>query len=164
LVFCRTYAAEKFIFGYFVAFRILTVPFDTITETFAEDLLNRFCTNKRVLSKQVEFFTCDGKPFWSVFLEYESLDGSESKTSRDLDQQQNLLLKRLREWRKQCAEDQGVPGFIVATNRELEELVRLRPKTIEAVKSINGIGKKKIERYGKAILQIVSDFYANDKK
>jgi hypothetical protein len=40
------------------------------------------------------------------------------------DEEQQLLFKRLRQWRKEKAEKEGVPVFIIATNRQLLQLVQ----------------------------------------
>jgi hypothetical protein len=56
-----------------VSFEILTVPFNSDTSLFNCDDLNRFCLNKRVISHKSEFFNVNGKAFWSVFPEYDTL-------------------------------------------------------------------------------------------
>ncbi len=48
---------------------IVTVPFDRAGEAFLPAELNRFCLNKRSLSRKTEFFTHEGIPYWSVFKE-----------------------------------------------------------------------------------------------
>ena len=44
---------EKIILESFVACRIVTVAFDTVRETFLEDVLNEFCLNKQVCQKML---------------------------------------------------------------------------------------------------------------
>ena len=76
-----------------------------------------------------------------------------------LDASQQLLFKCLREWRKQKAEDIRVPVYIICTNKQAMELVKKAPKTIEALKSIEGFGKKKIESIGRELTFLIRDFY-----
>lgn len=41
-------------------------------EAFLDDFeLNKFCSNKRILKREVQFFKQGEKVYWSVFLEYE---------------------------------------------------------------------------------------------
>ena len=75
---------------------------------------------------------------------------------------QKLLFERLREWRKQKAEEKRFPVYVVCNNSQLTAIVKEAPKTIEALKDINGFGKKKIEDYGKEIISIIKDFYEEE--
>jgi len=142
-------------------FKILTIPFDPVLETFDEDLLNGFCLNKRVNRYRVVFFKTGEKAYWSVFLEYEPVLGALDKEGKDnvLDEAHRLLLDRLRAWRKERSDKDGIPSYIVATNRELREVVKATPRTLEALKTIKGFGRKKMERYGSEIVAIVSTFF-----
>ena len=54
-------------------YQIITMPFDRAGKVFVPDELNRFCLNKNILSRKIEFFTHDELPYWSVLLEYETI-------------------------------------------------------------------------------------------
>ena len=56
-----------------MAFKIITVPFSENKECFLEDELNQFLLSKNVKSWQAEFFSVNGKAYWTVFLEYETV-------------------------------------------------------------------------------------------
>jgi len=144
-------------------FRIITIPFDHEKGVFLEDELNSFSLNKRLKSYKAEFFVKDEVPYWSVFFEYEQVLTDEGNKGTDnvhgLNDGEKLLLQRLREWRGEKASAQGVPVYIVATNRELMDMVRSAPRTIESLKSIKGYGKKKVEKYGREIIAMIKSFY-----
>ena len=116
-------------------FKIVTIPFEIEKEAFLEEELNRFCLNKKMLSWQAKFFTVDNKAYWTVFIEYEPVLESGKTGEPEFSEPEKLLYQRLREWRKEAAEKQGVPVYIVANNQELAELVKKAPKSIEALKS-----------------------------
>ncbi len=146
-------------------FRVFTLPFDTGTGTFPEDELNRFCLNKRLLSHKAEFFNLNGAPYWTVLLEYEPLvEPSPAKIKVELAPEQLALFERLRQWRKERADEQGAPVFIISNNRILKEIAVKQPDTLEGLKSIKGFGQAKVERYGKQILDIVGAFTEDKKK
>lgn len=63
----------------------------------------------------------------------------------------------LRRWRYGQATSQGVPPYVILTNRNLFELVRRRPGSISALTGIHGIGRGKAERYGAALLALFAD-------
>ena len=66
------------------------------------------------------------------------------------------LLERLKHWRVEQAREQGVPAFVIFHDRTLAEIAAARPADMAALGDISGIGAKKLERYGAALLQIVS--------
>ena len=142
-----------------MVFAIITVPFDAVTKAFHPDDLNRFCLNKKVLSQKVEFFKDGGMPYWSVFLEYDSLLEPMGKETAGLTQVGKLCYEKLRQWRKETAEKDGVPPFVIARNTQLSEIIQKEITTMEGLKQINGFGRKKIEKYGKEITGIIAGFY-----
>lgn len=139
-------------------FRIFTLPFDPISEGFSDEIVTQFCLNKKVYSVQSQFFVHEGRPFWSVAVQYETLVKGEEKM-RDLDDAQQLLYNRLREWRKKQGEKEGMPVFIIATNQHLVSMVRLKVQSLEGFKQIKGFGQKRVQNYGKAIIGMVKAFY-----
>jgi ATP-dependent DNA helicase RecQ len=58
------------------------------------------------------------------------------------------LFESLRHLRLQLAREEGVPAYVVASDRTLRELARLRPKSASALLGVHGIGPAKAERYG----------------
>ncbi len=139
-------------------FKIITIPFDPEKECFLEECLNDFCLNKKLKQWKAEFFASAEKVYWTIFIEYDMVLEPE-KTDDSFSEPQRLLYNRLREWRKNKAQKNGVPVYIIATNTELKQLVVQAPTTIESLKNIKGFGKKKIERYGKEIINFIKTFY-----
>ena len=58
--------------------------------------------------------------------------------------------EKLRAWRWERAE--GKPAFTVAANAVLEEVLRRRPRSIEALIEIRGIGPAFCEKHGESLL------------
>ena len=142
-----------------VPFKIITIPFEGENEVFSEETLNQFCLNKKIQSWQAKFFTVEDRAYWTVFIEYEPVLEPDKAKEPIFSEAEQLLYQRLREWRKGEAEQQGVPVYIVANNKELADLVRKAPTSLEALKSIRGFGQKKVERYGKHIIELIKGFY-----
>jgi ATP-dependent DNA helicase RecQ len=65
------------------------------------------------------------------------------------------LLSRLKDWRLDQARAQSVPAYVIFHDRTLAAIAALRPPTLDALSAIDGIGAKKLERYGQALLAIV---------
>ena len=121
--------------------------------------MNSFCSNKKVLGSKVEFFKGGKGTYWTVFIEYEPVLEEKGGIDAGFSEAQRLLFERLRQWRRENAEELGIPVYIVATNRQLVEVVQKTPKSLEALKSVRGFGKKKVERFGKQILGLVREFH-----
>ncbi|HYS68345.1 MAG TPA: HRDC domain-containing protein, partial [Paraburkholderia sp.] len=67
----------------------------------------------------------------------------------------SALLRALRAWRLGVAREHGVPAFVVFHDSTLETIAALRPGTREALRGVLGVGEKKLERYGEALLEVV---------
>ena len=67
------------------------------------------------------------------------------------------LWERLREWRAAIAREHGVPAYVVFHDATLAELARARPLTAAALGQISGVGTRKLERYGAALLDLLQD-------
>jgi len=67
-----------------------------------------------------------------------------------------LLFEALREWRLDQARAQGVPPYVVASDRTLRDVATLKPRNLEELKLAHGIGPSKAERYGAGFLQVVA--------
>ncbi len=66
------------------------------------------------------------------------------------------LFERLRGLRRQIAERLGVPPYIVFHDSALLEMAALKPRTLEALRGVKGVGERKLERYGAAFLETIS--------
>ena len=66
------------------------------------------------------------------------------------------LFQRLRELRKSIADQQGVPAYIVFSDKTLRAMAEARPSTPEELLAVSGVGPMKLERYGEAFLEVVN--------
>ena len=65
------------------------------------------------------------------------------------------LFERLRAWRKQRADEESVPAFVVFTDATLQLIAEHRPTSSAALLRISGVGPAKLERYGEGLLEVV---------
>ena len=56
----------------------------------------------------------------------------------------------------QLAREQAVPAYIIFGDATLRGIALSKPQTIEQLGQISGIGEKKLDAYGQALLQIVA--------
>jgi DNA helicase-2/ATP-dependent DNA helicase PcrA len=62
----------------------------------------------------------------------------------------------LRAWRKTRAQSDGVPAFVVFTNRALEAIASRRPGSLAELAEVRGVGPQKLERYGEEVLGVLA--------
>ncbi|MGH2834483.1 MAG: RecQ family zinc-binding domain-containing protein, partial [Solirubrobacteraceae bacterium] len=67
-------------------------------------------------------------------------------------------MRALRTWRSRLAGDK--PEFVIATDTTLQEILRRRPSSVQALLKINGIGKTFCERHGEHLLEVLREMPA----
>jgi ATP-dependent DNA helicase RecQ len=80
-----------------------------------------------------------------------------SRVENELNAAQQLLFDALRRHRLGLAREAGVAPFIIASDRTLRDIARLRPRKLEELAHAYGLGPHKVERYGEGLLRVVSD-------
>jgi len=68
------------------------------------------------------------------------------------------LFEELRAFRKNEAREKGIPPFVVFGDATLRELAKIRPSTSKALMTVKGIGAKKRQQYGRAVLTIIKRY------
>ena len=66
------------------------------------------------------------------------------------------LFEALRSWRAEVSREQGVPAYIVFGDATLRGIAVTRPASAGELGTISGIGEKKLEQYGEALLAVVA--------
>ncbi len=74
-----------------------------------------------------------------------------------LDGDTEALFDRLRAKRKELADQQGVPPYVIFHDKTLAAMAVHRPMTSEAMLKIGGVGESKLERYGEAFLGVIGE-------
>lgn len=66
------------------------------------------------------------------------------------------LYDRLVTWRRELSREQSVPAFVVFTDATLEAIAEAEPSSTRELLAISGVGARKLEQYGAAVLAIVA--------
>ncbi|MCA9655345.1 MAG: ATP-dependent DNA helicase RecQ, partial [Myxococcales bacterium] len=75
----------------------------------------------------------------------------------ELDPAGEAIFAALRQFRLERARNDGVPPYVVASDRTLREIAVLRPHSLDELAQAHGIGPTKLERYGEALLDVVAE-------
>ncbi len=76
-------------------------------------------------------------------------------SSAGLDAEAEALFERLRVLRKQLADTQGLPPYVIFHDATLREMAARRPQTLDQFAGIRGVGEGKLARYGHAFIAVL---------
>jgi ATP-dependent DNA helicase RecQ len=82
--------------------------------------------------------------------------GAEPERSEDLAEADAVLFEQLRAWRAGEAKSRGVPAYVVFPDATLLAIARDRPGDEDALSGVRGVGPRKLEEFGAAVLEVVS--------
>ncbi|MCK5319917.1 DNA helicase RecQ [Candidatus Parcubacteria bacterium] len=88
-------------------------------------------------------------------------DISSVKQKIDLNFNQELF-HELRELRKELAQKENVPPFVIFGDKSLQEMAYYFPQTNEDFSQISGVGDKKLAQYGDIFLSLITNFSKNN--
>jgi ATP-dependent DNA helicase RecQ len=78
-----------------------------------------------------------------------------------LDPGQRELFEALRRHRLEVSRVEGVPPYVVASDRTLREIATLLPTSPEELEQVHGVGPAKVARYGAGLLDVVRNHEAD---
>ncbi|WP_273398016.1 DNA helicase RecQ [Thermophilibacter mediterraneus] len=75
----------------------------------------------------------------------------------ELDEAGQALYAELSELRSELAREQGVPSYFIFNNATLVDMCAKRPRTVDELLGVSGVGAKKAERYGELFLARIAE-------
>ena len=68
------------------------------------------------------------------------------------------LWQALRDCRTHFASEQGLPPFMIFHDATLKDMVHHKPQSLTELGNINGVGQKKLEKYGAAFVEVLQGY------
>ncbi|MDX1588644.1 MAG: DNA helicase RecQ [Oleiphilaceae bacterium] len=87
--------------------------------------------------------------------------GAARKAPADLDPADQPLWEALRACRKQLAEEQGVPPYVIFHDSSLRDMALRKPASEAQMLEVSGVGDSKMEKYGHAFLRVIEETLAD---
>ena len=81
--------------------------------------------------------------------------GNEISSLEETDGTDYVLFETLKVWRRREAAERAVPPYVVFHDRTLAAIASLKPRSLEALAEVPGIGPAKLAAYGKALLDLI---------
>ncbi len=125
----------------------LRIDGDNIEEI--DTLINN---SMKILNKRIE--KLNNKEF-----EDKDIIKSEDKKPIILDPEEEKLFNELKELRRKIADKEGYPHYIIFHDMVLKRFAKLKPRTEEEMKKIEGVGEKNFEKYGMSFLSVIKSAF-----
>ncbi len=68
------------------------------------------------------------------------------------------LWEALRAHRRDLAEEQGVPPYVIFHDSTLQAMTELMPTTLEAFADLPGVGIRKLDKYGQGFISVITQY------
>jgi ATP-dependent DNA helicase RecQ len=88
-------------------------------------------------------------------------DAPRARSRADTESWQDVdrgLFERLRALRLETARERAVPPYVIFHDATLREMARLRPASIDALRSVKGVGARKADDLGELFLSAIRDY------
>lgn len=97
------------------------------------------------------------------------LQGSESVSRKVSDKatktlaEDDELFEQLRQLRRELAEKQGVPPFVIFSDKTLHEMSAVMPANESQMLDVKGVGESKLAKYGDQFLDVILNYQSEAK-
>jgi ATP-dependent DNA helicase RecQ len=79
-----------------------------------------------------------------------------TESAGDLPADAQARFEALRRWRSEAARTQGVPAYVIFHDATLRQIALAEPANLDALAEVQGVGAAKLERYGDAVLELLT--------
>lgn len=128
-------------------------------------IVNTFMEAHKVSETATHFVPGDPS-YWSVLIYFEAEEATKRKkkaveppsTDEPLSAEEEQVLLALKTWRKEKSETLQLPEFFIFHNATLVSLAKEKPRSIDRLAAVKGMGDQKLTKYGSDVLAILNAF------
>jgi len=91
-------------------------------------------------------------------VEQEVEDHSNLMPAPAVNLEETEVYKQLKEYRLKKSREENIKAYYIYNNAQMEELIRVMPKTIDEMLRVSGFGEAKCAKYGEDILGVLAEF------
>ena len=73
----------------------------------------------------------------------------------ELSEEEKIIYNKLIDWRADEAREAQLPAYIIFHNSHLMSIARHKPCTLDDLENVTGIGKRKVEKFGIEIIEVL---------
>lgn len=78
----------------------------------------------------------------------------------DLSADEQAIFEKLRWWRMETARKHNVPAYVIFNDATMREIAKTQPTSLETLRTVSGVGEKKLETYGADIVALIAQIQA----
>lgn len=144
--------------------RVITLAYSEGLNGFPEEPLRQATFGQEILEVRDHFFVHGGKPHLvlvillgegSTAAKGQRTEPQAEDPGKSLPEELRPLYRALRQWRNDRARSEGIPSYLVLRNAQLAEICRRLPRSLAALREIEGIGERTCEKYGAELLALL---------
>ena len=143
--------------------KVVTLRYQEGVQGFPEGALREATAGREVLDVREHFFTHGNVPHLALVLLLGdgASEGFSRRNTNAPDPEQSIpearrpVYREMKRWRNDLAKSEGKPAYAIARNIQLAEIVNKAPRSLAALKEIEGIGEAFCRDYGAAVLELV---------
>lgn len=102
--------------------------------------------------------------YWSILVHYNEKENfiseiekhKEKIAENELNDAEKEIVAYFKQWRLDKSKYLNLPAYMVITNKTIYALAKFKPKNIEELSSIYGLGESKIKQYGEDIIALLN--------
>ena len=91
------------------------------------------------------------------FVKADTLKKKKKGTRQELPLSTSPLFETLRALRRRLADEENKPSFMIFSDMTLHDMVRIKPKTLEQMLTVSGVGQHKLTHYGQYFLEALQE-------
>ena len=80
-----------------------------------------------------------------------------SRAADGLEIAEREVFEALRTWRSSVAKEKTIPPYMVFSDATLVAIVQARPSSTAQLSAVSGVGAKKLDEYGDAVLEVLAE-------
>jgi ATP-dependent DNA helicase RecQ len=84
----------------------------------------------------------------------------QARGSYEIRDEEQDLWDALRACRRELADEQGVPPYVIFHDTTLLQMLQHRPESMQAFAGLSGVGERKLELYGADFISVIRDYHS----
>ena len=142
--------------------KVLKIRIDDRFQITDEAIVNDYLSRFEIVNMNAKL-VADEITYWSVLIYYNNKKNKviSSKNTvnseSELSEEEKIIYNKLKDWRADKAREAQLPAFIIFHNTHLMSIARHKPCTLDDLENVNGIEKRKVEKFGIEILEVLEN-------
>ncbi len=142
--------------------KVLKIRIDDRFQITDEAIVNDYLSRFEIVNMNAKL-VADEITYWSVLIYYNNKKNTviSSKNTvnseSELSEEEKIIYNKLKDGRADKAREAQLPAYIIFHNTHLMSIARHKPCTLDDLENVNGIEKRKVEKFGIEILEVLEN-------